>query len=127
MIDSQPNGAIHVHHLNLWAHVGVLENERSLGQEFLVDFTIWLDMDRSAKEDNLSETADYSYAINKIQQLALETNCYTIEHFCELILDSLEALYGALPMNVFLRKCSAPVPGFNGSVGVERCRNKSLC
>jgi len=116
-------GAIHVKDVNLWAHVGVLEQERLYGQSFLLDFSLWLMMDKAALDDDLSLTADYSLAIHDIQQLALKVNCRTIEHFSELILNRLESIYGPLPMQVFLRKCSPPIPGFTGFVGVERFRH----
>ena len=118
----QPLGAIHVKDVYLWAHVGVLEHERLLGQAFSLDFSIWLDLDKVAKNDDISFTADYSLAIKEIQQIAAQLNCSTIEHFAEVILDCLEGLYGSEPMKVFITKCSAPVSGFTGSVGVERQR-----
>ena len=118
------NGVVVVNSLHLWSHVGVLDQERLFGQSFLLDFKLWLDLDKAAIEDNLSATADYSIAIIELQQLALNTNCFTLEHFSELILNHLEGLYGNIPMKIFLRKCSAPVPGFHGIVGVERYRNK---
>ncbi len=122
----QSNGVIYVKDLHLWSHVGVLEHERILGQSFLLDFRLWVDLDKAAIEDDLSATADYSVAIFDLQQLALQLTCNTLEHFSELILDHLETLYGQIPMHVYLRKCSAPVPGFNGIVGVERSRYDPL-
>ena len=116
-------GAIHVKDVNLWAHVGMLEEERAFGQEFLLDFSLWLDLDLAAKEDDLSSTADYGLAISSFQDIASQLNCNTIEHFSELILDCLESLYGSIPMQVYLRKCSAPLPGFSGTVGIERSRH----
>ncbi len=118
-----PNGVIHVSNINLWAHVGVLDDERLFGQSFLLDFSIWLDLDQAALLDELSLTADYSLAIKSLQELSFRVNCRTLEHFSEKIFNRLEELYGSVPMKVFLRKCSAPIPGFSGTVGVERSRN----
>ncbi|WP_320667792.1 dihydroneopterin aldolase [Prochlorococcus sp. MIT 1307] len=118
----QSIGAIHVNNVNLWAHVGVLDQERLHGQSFLLDFSLWLDLKKAALNDDLSATADYSLAIKDLQQIAFQLNCKTIERFSELILDRLECIYGPIPMKVFLRKCSAPISGFGGSVGVERSR-----
>ncbi len=123
MIKHLPSGAIHVNNINLWAHVGVLDSERDCGQSFLLDVTLWLDLEKAAKMDDLSSTLDYSIAINRIQQLSFQINCQTIEHFSKRILDCLEELYGDLPMKIYLRKCSAPVQGFSGDVGVEMGRH----
>ena len=121
---SEPQlGAIHVNGVSLWSHVGLLQQERLNGQQFLLDFSIWLDLDIASKNDNLDESADYSLAIKSIQQLSFEINCLTIEHYSEKILDTLEDLYGSVPMRVLLCKCSPPVNGFNGTVSVEKIRN----
>ncbi len=122
MSNCLPNGVIHVRDLNLWAHVGVLEHERLNGQKFSLDFSLWLNLERAAKNDDLSATADYSIAIRELQKLSFQMNCLTIEHFSNHILDCLEALYGPIPMQVNLRKCSAPVPGFSGIVEVQSSR-----
>ncbi len=117
-----PTGAVHVKDVYLWAHVGVLEHERLLGQAFNLDFSIWLDLDKAAEEDDLSFTADYSLAIKELQYLAFKFSCLTIEHFGYQILNKLEALYGPAPMRITLAKCSAPVQGFSGRVAVEMQR-----
>ena len=117
-----PLGAIHVKDARLWSHVGVFEYERITGQWFSLDFSLWLDLDQAAIDDDLSLTADYSLAIRELQGIAHTLKCFTIEHFSEQILNCLESLYGPIPMRVLLRKCNAPVSGFNGSVEVERVR-----
>ncbi len=114
---------IHVNNINLWAHVGVLHEERLHGQAFLLDFSICLDLKNSAINDDLGSTVDYSLAISALKELSININCLTIEHFSEKILDLLEDLYGKLPIKVLLTKCSPPVDGFNGTVAVERLRN----
>ena len=115
-------GVIRIKNIDLWAHVGVLEEERLLGQYFSLDISLWLPIDSAAKEDDLSASADYSDAIREIQILAFELQCLTIETFSEEILNCLEHLYGPVPMYIFLRKCSAPIHGFDGTVGIERTR-----
>ena len=122
MINSLPSGVIDVKDVTLWAHVGVLDRERILGQNFRLDFRLWIDVDYAAKHDDLSATADYSIAIRHLQKLALSIRCLTIEHFSDQILDLLETLYGPVPMHIVLTKCRPPVDGFSGSVSVERKR-----
>lgn len=119
-------GVIRVRDVNLWAHVGVLEKERLLGQYFCADFTFWVELSNACKDDDLSSTIDYSMAIKGVQKLAFEVNCYTIEKFSDYILDFLEELYGPIPMKLALRKCTPPVEGFRGSVELERSRNYKI-
>ena len=109
--------------LRLWAHVGVLEHERQLGQWFELDFSLAWDLAAAGAGDQLKHSLDYSLAITALQGLAGELRCLTLEHFAERIFDVLEQLYGPVPMRLELRKCRAPVPGFTGVVGVQRSRH----
>ena len=115
--------AIHVKDLNLWAHVGVLEKERLLGQAFMLDFSVWIDLEVASRNDDLSKTIDYSIAIVNLQKLSSEIKCQTIEQFSEQILDLIEKCYGELPIRILLKKCSPPIKGFDGSVAIEKKRN----
>ena len=119
-----PLDIIRVEDLRLWAHVGVLEHERDHGQWFRVDLELHLDLSESARADSLAATADYSLGVEALQRLASEINCHTLEHFSERIFEELEGLYGALPMHLRLSKCGAPIPGFAGTVSLERWRRK---
>ena len=114
---------IGVRELRLWAHVGVLEHERRDGQWFSLDFSVQLDLAAAAGADDLSQSLDYSVAIQALQGLSQQIRCLTIEHFSEQVLDRLETLYGPMPVWLRLTKCSAPVPGFTGRVFVERSRH----
>ena len=110
--------------LRLWAHVGVLEHERRRGQWFELDFSLGWDLTAASVADDLSQTLDYSRAIQALQLQARHLNCLTLEHWSERILQLLEELYGPVPMAIELRKCQAPVPGFSGTVGVQRSRHQ---
>lgn len=114
---------IHLQELRLWAHVGVLEHERRDGQWFQLDISLGLDLSQSAQNDALDHTADYSLAVIALQQLVKEFNCSTIERFSEEIFAVLEGLYGPLPVHLILQKCRPPIPGFSGTVAVERWRH----
>ena len=117
--------AIHIKDINLWAHVGVLESERINGQSFVLDISFWLDLDQSSKLDQLDKSIDYSEAIKAVQKLSFDIKCLTIEYFSDQILNVLESLYGQVPINILLKKCSPPINGFTGSVLIEKKRNFS--
>lgn len=109
--------------LRLWAHVGVLEEERRLGQWFELDLELLWDVGAAAAADDLARTLDYSRAIVALQRQARTVRCLTLEHWSELILNQLHDLYGSVPVALELRKCQAPVPGFSGTVAVRRHRH----
>lgn len=114
--------AIHVEGLKVWARVGVLPEERSLGQWFVVDLTIWFDLVPAGRSDDLSLSVDYSQAIAAIQACAQQVVCHTVECFSETILDRVGEICGPGPVRLLLRKCHPPIPGFDGSISVERWR-----
>ena len=64
--------AIHIRDLELWAHVGVLEQERRDGQWFRLDIKFELDLSSAAVADDLSASLDYSLAIQALQMLGRE-------------------------------------------------------
>ena len=113
---------IQVKGLRLWAHVGVLEQERLHGQWFDLDLELAVDLTAAAASDRLADTLDYSRLITALHSLARECSCHTLEHFSERILAVAEQLYGPVPLRLELRKCCAPVPGFTGLVSVLRQR-----
>jgi dihydroneopterin aldolase len=108
--------------LRLWAHVGVLEHERRLGQWFELDAWFEADLARAGRSDQLADTLDYVAAVTVARQLAADLCCHTLEHFSEQLLDAFAALDGPRPIGLELRKCAAPIPGFDGTVAVCRSR-----
>jgi dihydroneopterin aldolase len=134
--DVQPAGTglpaerILVRRLRLWAHVGVLEFERQRGQWFELDLELALDLATADADDGLVGSLDYSRLIAALQRQARAIRCRTLEHYAGRILDQVEACaalrLGAanrVPVRLELRKCAAPVPGFNGTVAVRRSRH----
>lgn len=117
---ASPADAIHVSGLRLWAHVGVLEQERQLGQWFELEFWLGGDLSAAAAADDLAASFDYVSAIEALRRLSQTLICQTLEHFSERILACLEELYGLIPIRLELRKCRAPIAGFDGTVAVCR-------
>jgi len=112
-----------VRDLRVWAHVGVLEQERRLGQWFSISFAIAADLSATAASDDLSAGGfDYGLGIAALQRHCRTLRCLTLEHAAEQLLDGLEALYGPVGLWLEIRKIRVPVPGFDGSVAVRRRR-----
>ncbi len=118
--------SLKINDINLWAKVGVFDEERLTGQAFLLDITIWLDVEQASQTDEVAKSVDYSLAVINVQKLSKTINCFTIEHFSLKILDLLESVYGSFPMEIILTKCSPPINGFNGSVSIKRNRHMNL-
>ena len=119
---SAPLDYVVVRGLRLWAHVGVLEHERQMGQWFELDFSLGCNLSAAAAADGLEQSLDYSLAIQALQLDASRVRCLTLEHWSDKIFEVLEDLYGSVPIWLELRKCQAPVPGFCGIMAVQRSR-----
>ncbi|MCP9774700.1 dihydroneopterin aldolase [Cyanobium sp. HWJ4-Hawea] len=121
--------SIVVRGLRLWAHVGVLESERICGQWFELDLQLGLDaagLAAAASSDDLASCLDYSQVVQLLQRQASSMVCRTIEHYSEQILMAIEQLYGPVAIQLELRKCAAPIAGFDGIVAIQRCRRWPL-
>jgi 7,8-dihydroneopterin aldolase/epimerase/oxygenase len=109
--------------LRLWAHVGVLAFEREQGQWFELDLELSVDLAPAGRSDDLADTLDYSQLIAALQRQARAIRCLTLEHYSEQILTLIAERWGGVPVQLELRKCAAPVPGFSGTVAVRRFRS----
>ena len=96
----------------------------AMASGFVLTWRCTLDVSQAALADSLEATADYSQAVKALQNLAADIRCQTIEHFSERMFDVLEQLYGSIPIQLRLCKCHPPIPGFVGTVSVERWRRK---
>ena len=123
MSDGPGGDRILVRGLRLWAHVGVLEQERAHGQWFELDLELAVDLSAAGRSDALADTLDYSVLITALQAQARSIRCQTLEHYSDRMLELAEQLYGPVPIRLELRKCAAPVPGFTGVVAVRRQRH----
>ena len=50
---------IELHGLTVRGRHGVFEHERAVGQDFVLDITLWIDLAAAAASDDLSDTYDY--------------------------------------------------------------------
>ena len=60
------NDYIKITGLEIYANHGVLKEENLLGQKFIVNVIMYLDLGGAGKSDDLSETIDYSLVCRKI-------------------------------------------------------------
>lgn len=118
--NNAPCEGIVVRGLRLWAHVGVLPFEREQGQWFELDLMLSVPVDPAGRSDRLADTLDYSRLIRALQGQASGIRCQTLERYAACILERIAADFGPLPVELELRKCAAPVPGFSGQVGIRR-------
>ena len=117
-----------IHDLEVFAHHGMYEEEKKLGQKFVVSLEIWFDMRKVAASDRIEDTLHYGELCRRVDSFLKERSCDLIEtvaaSLCERILAE-HAL--ADRVKVCLKKPWAPIhlPLAYVAVEIERSRHQA--
>ena len=93
-----------------WGRHGNLPAERELGQEFVVDVVLGLDMRPAAAEDDLSRTVDYGTLAGRFVSLIEGPPVNLIETLAERLAAVCLDQQNVEEVEVTVHKPSAPVP-----------------
>jgi 7,8-dihydroneopterin aldolase/epimerase/oxygenase len=115
--------AIHVNGIRAFGHLGVLPEERTLGQWFNVDLVIHLDLSKAGASDRLTDTYDYSQSIQSIQELIQTSQVQLIESAAEKIAAIVLTAAIVKQVQVRLTKLTPPIPHFDGTIAVDITRS----
>jgi dihydroneopterin aldolase len=80
---------VYLHGLSLSTLIGVWEWERKTKQTVVVDLDIGMDTRAAAKSDSIDDTTDYQAVVNRLLELAKESNFRLVEAFAEAIATTL--------------------------------------
>lgn len=105
-----------------YGYTGYLEEERTLGQWFEVDLTIWADLHPSGKSDAIADTLDYRKAVSLTQHLLKTAKFALVEKLASAIADAILDLKYAKRVRVQLSKPAAPIPDFDGNITIDIIR-----
>ena len=112
-------GIIRLNNIQVFAHHGCLPQEAIIGGNYVVDVAVHLDFTAAAREDDLSQTADY-VVISKIVHDEMAVRSKLIETVLRRILESLKKQFpDSEKIWARVTKMSAPIPGQVESVSVE--------
>lgn len=114
---------ITINGVKVFAHHGVLPEEKERGQEFIIDAEIVL-QEGAASSDDLGATVDYSEAAGAMADIATSTRYNLIETLAEKLLDHLLGLEWVRSASVTVKKPGAPLPVEAGWVGVTASRER---
>lgn len=110
--------------LKVFAHHGVLPEEREKGQDFLIDLEIELDSSAAIGADDISRTIDYAQVVESVSRMATGERYNLIETLASKIAGYLVTLPGARKATVTVKKPEAPLPVSVGWVGVSVSRER---
>ena len=110
--------------LRVFGRHGVAPRERRDGQEFVVDVTVWLDLDRAAVTDDLADTLDYGALATRAAAVVGGEPCDLIETLAARIVDDVMRDERAHAAEVTVHKPTAPIPLDFADVAVTAHRTR---
>jgi dihydroneopterin aldolase len=96
--------------LTVRGHHGVFEQERRDGQEFVVDITVWIDLDRAAASDDLTDTLDYGALAARVTDIVGGPARNLIETVAAEVADDVMGDERVHAVEVVVHKPQAPIP-----------------
>ena len=112
--------------LLIHAHHGVMEHEEKVGQRFIIDLELSLDLSDAARSDKLADTVSYSTVVETATAAFTSRNYRLVEAAAASIADAILAKFARVTsVHVTVHKPHAPMAAIFGDVGVtlERSRH----
>ncbi|MCS1352403.1 dihydroneopterin aldolase [Mechercharimyces sp. CAU 1602] len=108
-----------------YGYHGVFAEENKLGQRFLVDLELGIDLRAAAEADDLKQTIDYAKVYSVVKEEVEENPVDLVETVAERIASQLFAAFPIEEVSVRLTKPDPPIPGHYQAVGVQIYRRRS--
>jgi dihydroneopterin aldolase len=112
--------------LTVRGHHGVLEHERRDGQDFVVDVTVWIDLDSAAASDDLSDTVDYGELAGRVARIVGGPPRNLIEAVAADVAEDVMRDERIHAVEVVVHKPEAPIPLAFKDVSVVARRSRRL-
>jgi dihydroneopterin aldolase len=116
---AEPEVTVEITGLSLFAHVGVTEAEREVGQRLLLDLRLDLGESDATITDRLEDTVDYAAVCESVNLVAQQRTYKTLERLCGAIADRVLDKYDAEAVWVKAAKPEPPLPLPVTEVSVE--------
>ncbi|SDN34107.1 dihydroneopterin aldolase [Allokutzneria albata] len=112
--------------LRVRGHHGVFDHEKRDGQEFVVDITVWIDLDRAAETDDLRHTLHYGVLAERAAEIVGGKAYDLIESVAGRVADDVMMDERVHAAEVTIHKPNAPIPleFADVAVTVRRSRRK---
>ena len=110
--------------LRVFGYHGVLAEEQSAGQEFVVDVTLHLDLAAAAASDELGDTVDYGALAQAIHERVATEQWNLIERVAGRVADLVMEDGRVTGVEVRVHKPAAPIAVPFDDVGVEVRRSR---
>ncbi|MGY6529445.1 MAG: dihydroneopterin aldolase [Cyanobacterium sp.] len=116
--------SIEVSGIRAYGYTGLFPEERTLGQWFEVDLTMWVDLTPSAKSDDIEKTVDYRQAISMTQHIIKTAKFALVEKLADVIAEDVLKIDLVTKVRVKLSKPAPPIPDFSGRITIDITRSQ---
>lgn len=110
--------------LKVRGHHGVFEHEKRDGQEFLVDVTVWIDLDAAARSDDLADAFDYGALAGRAAEIVGGKPRDLIETVATELAENVMTDNRVHAVEVTIHKPDAPIPLTFADVAVTIRRSR---
>jgi len=116
---------IFVSGLLVHAHHGVMEHESKVGQRFILDLELSMDLAEAARSDKLADTVSYSAIIETATRAFTARSHRLVESAAGAVADAVLAAFARVSsVRVTVHKPHAPVAAIFADVGVSLTRTR---
>lgn len=107
-----------MNNMQFHAYHGVYKQENVVGNTYLVDLKLGMDLSKACKTDQLESTLNYASVFDEIN-LVMKTPCKLIEHLAENICQRLRECFEKIQtIEIKVTKVNPPITGQLDSVSV---------
>ncbi|SFB31977.1 dihydroneopterin aldolase [Lentibacillus halodurans] len=110
-----------------YGYHGLFPEETKLGQRFLVDVDLMLDLKKSSRTDDMNDSIDYGEVYDVVKEIVEGEPKNLVEAVAEAIADELFRSFELLDAcKLKVTKPDPPIPGHYQSVAVEIFRERNV-
>jgi dihydroneopterin aldolase len=118
--------AIFITGLLIHAHHGVMEHESKVGQRFILDLVLSVDLDDAARSDKLADTASYAAIVECATRAFTARNHKLVESAAGMVADAILSEFTKVTaVRVTVHKPHAPIAATFADVGVTIVRYRN--
>lgn len=111
--------------LHFYGYHGLFEEETKLGQKFIVDLELYVDIATPGKSGRMEEGVHYGEVYKTVRQIVEGKPVHLIESLSEIIAEELLTNYPLIDgLMVRVNKPHAPIPGIFDNVAIEIYRER---
>lgn len=108
----------------LFAHLGVSEAERAVGQRIHIDLDLEADLAEAGRSDALGDTLNYEAVYQLVESVVEGSRYRLLEALAVSVIDRIFAEFPAVSIRIRVRKPNVPFAGSLASAEVELVRNR---